>query len=204
MSTRHVYLKIEPLQNYSPVAPDDAEHHKHRIDCIAGPDFGYTPYRFGTAIYQAAYPKPDGQHAEQSRAGQRQYRTARLLHDFYRNKRWHTLRRTLCEDYVGITVNNMRSPTLDLDSLYGRGPGLDPFLYAFPSSGPSTAIKFQMGTNRNAGPGGPARGSVRDRARDGPTRRGTREAARRPTGLQRSANRPRLVSGRSATGEVVP
>ena len=53
------------------------------------------------------------------------------------------------------TVNNMRSPTLDLDSLYGRGPGLDPFLYAFPSSGPSTAIKFQMGTNTPTGPGGP-------------------------------------------------
>ena len=53
------------------------------------------------------------------------------------------------------TVNNMRSPTLDLDSLYGRGPGLDPFLYAFPSSGPSTAIKFQVGTNTATGPGGP-------------------------------------------------
>jgi hypothetical protein len=53
------------------------------------------------------------------------------------------------------TVNNMRSPTLDLDSLYGRGPGLDPFLYTFPSSGPSTAIKFQMGTNMPTGPGGP-------------------------------------------------
>ena len=53
------------------------------------------------------------------------------------------------------TVNNMRSPTVDLDSLYGRGPGLDPFLYAFPSSGPSTAIKFQMGSNRPTGPGGP-------------------------------------------------
>jgi hypothetical protein len=54
------------------------------------------------------------------------------------------------------TINNMRSPTLDLDSVYGRGPGLDPFLYVFPSSGPSTAIKFQTGTNRNTGPGGPS------------------------------------------------
>ena len=54
------------------------------------------------------------------------------------------------------TINNMRSPSLDLDSVYGRGPGLDPFLYAFPSSGPSTAIKFQTGTNRNTGPGGPS------------------------------------------------
>jgi hypothetical protein len=54
------------------------------------------------------------------------------------------------------TVNNMRTPALDLDSLYGRGPALDPFLYVFPSSAPSTAIKFQMGTNRNTGTGGPA------------------------------------------------
>lgn len=57
------------------------------------------------------------------------------------------------------TINNMRTPVLDLDSLYGQGPALDPFLYAFPSTGPSTAIKFQMGTNRNVGTGGPA-GSV--------------------------------------------
>lgn len=54
------------------------------------------------------------------------------------------------------TINNMRSPTLDLDALYGRGPGLDPFLYAFPDSGPSTAIKFQLGSNRATGPGGPS------------------------------------------------
>jgi hypothetical protein len=54
------------------------------------------------------------------------------------------------------TINNMRSPTLDLDSVYGRGPALDPFLYAFPSSGPSTAIKCQTGTNTNTGPGGPS------------------------------------------------
>jgi hypothetical protein len=54
------------------------------------------------------------------------------------------------------TINNMRSPALDLDSVYGRGPGLDPFLYVFPSSGPSTAIKLQLGTNTNVGPGGPS------------------------------------------------
>jgi len=54
------------------------------------------------------------------------------------------------------TINNMRSPSLDLDSLYGRGPGLDPFLYSFPSAGPSTAIKFQLGNNTNVGPGGPS------------------------------------------------
>jgi Animal haem peroxidase len=53
------------------------------------------------------------------------------------------------------TINNMRSPALDLDSVYGRGPGLDPFLYVFPSSGPPTAIKFQTGTNTDTGAGGP-------------------------------------------------
>jgi hypothetical protein len=53
-------------------------------------------------------------------------------------------------------IHNMRSPHLDLDSVYGLGPGLDPFLYAFPASGPPTAIKLQLGTNRNVGPGGPS------------------------------------------------
>ena len=33
MRRRDVYLKIEPLPAYSPVAPDDAEHHRHRRDC---------------------------------------------------------------------------------------------------------------------------------------------------------------------------
>jgi hypothetical protein len=59
-------------------------------------------------------------------------------------------------DTDATTINNMRSPALDLDSVYGRGPGLDPFLYTFPSSGPSTAIKFQTGTNTNTGAGGPS------------------------------------------------
>ncbi len=34
MNIRHLYLKIEAVPNYSPVAPDDAEHHKHRLDCM--------------------------------------------------------------------------------------------------------------------------------------------------------------------------
>ncbi len=63
---------------------------------------------------------------------------------------------TLDADTDANTINNMRSPALDLDSVYGRGPGLDPFLYVFPSSGPSTAIKFQTGNNTNTGPGGPS------------------------------------------------
>ena len=53
------------------------------------------------------------------------------------------------------TVNNMRSPALDLDSVYGRGPALDPFLYVFPASGPSSAIKLALGTNKPNGNGGP-------------------------------------------------
>lgn len=63
---------------------------------------------------------------------------------------------TLDADTDANTINNMRSPSLDLDSVYGDGPGLDPFLYVFPSVGPSTAIKFQTGTNSNVGPGGPS------------------------------------------------
>ncbi len=54
------------------------------------------------------------------------------------------------------TINNMRSPSLDLDNLYGRGPALDPFLYVFPSVGSSTAIKFKLGVNTNSGRGGPS------------------------------------------------
>ena len=63
---------------------------------------------------------------------------------------------SLDADTDANTINNMRSPALDLDSVYGQGPGLDPFLYVFPSSGPSTAIKLQLGTNSNVGPGGPS------------------------------------------------
>ena len=63
---------------------------------------------------------------------------------------------SLDADTDADTVNNMRTPALDLDSLYGGGPALDPYLYVFPSAGPATAIKFQLGNNRNTGPGGPA------------------------------------------------
>jgi Animal haem peroxidase len=63
---------------------------------------------------------------------------------------------TLDADTDANTINNMRSPSLDLDSVYGRGPGLDPFLYVFPTSGPPTAIKLQRGTNTPIGPGGPS------------------------------------------------
>jgi hypothetical protein len=54
------------------------------------------------------------------------------------------------------TITNMRTPTLELDSVYGRGPALDPYLYRFPPAGvPSTAVKMQLGRNRNLGTGGP-------------------------------------------------
>src|SRR5262245_10998675 len=63
---------------------------------------------------------------------------------------------SLTADTDANTINNMRSPALDLDSLYSRGPGLDPFMYSFPTSGPPTAVKFLVGTNTNVGPGGPS------------------------------------------------
>ena len=54
------------------------------------------------------------------------------------------------------TLTNMRRPSLDLDSVYGRGPALDPYLYRFPSGGlPPTAVKMQLGQNRPTGMGGP-------------------------------------------------
>ena len=64
-------------------------------------------------------------------------------------------------EHDATKINNMRSPSLDLDSVYGRGPALDPFLYVFPSSGPPTAIKMLLGANQpppapeapNGGPG---------------------------------------------------
>lgn len=62
---------------------------------------------------------------------------------------------TLTSETDANTLNNMRSPAMDLDSVYGRGPALQPYLYVFPTSGPDSAIKFQLGTNRNARAGGP-------------------------------------------------
>jgi hypothetical protein len=53
------------------------------------------------------------------------------------------------------TIPNMRRPSLDLDSVYGRGPALDPYLYVFPASGPATAVKLLIGTNSPTGTGGP-------------------------------------------------
>ena len=89
---------------------------------------------------------------------------------------------TLDADTDANTINNMRSPALDLDSVYGRGPGLDPFLYVFPTSGPATAIKLHRGTNTPIGPGGPSNngnqsGMVQQTNWDVPRMQGTNTAA---------------------------
>ncbi|MBX2817060.1 MAG: hypothetical protein KTR24_13725 [Saprospiraceae bacterium] len=52
---------------------------------------------------------------------------------------------------------NMRTPCLDLDSLYGGGPAVSRHLY---DHGPNLSLqvrglKFLLGENRNVGPGGP-------------------------------------------------
>ena len=52
-------------------------------------------------------------------------------------------------------INNMRSPMLDLDSVYGRGPAVDAFLYAAPAPGePASAFRMLIGTNLSSGVGG--------------------------------------------------
>ncbi|MFC8680956.1 heme peroxidase family protein [Microbacterium ureisolvens] len=53
-------------------------------------------------------------------------------------------------------INNMRSPMLDLDSVYGRGPAVDAYLYAAPAPGePASAFRMLLGTNLQSGVGGP-------------------------------------------------
>jgi hypothetical protein len=52
-------------------------------------------------------------------------------------------------------INNMRSPMLDLDSVYGRGPAVDAFLYAAPAQGePASAFRMLLGSNKPSGLGG--------------------------------------------------
>ncbi|MEA3064033.1 MAG: hypothetical protein QOJ27_468 [Sphingomonadales bacterium] len=63
---------------------------------------------------------------------------------------------TLDAEQDATKINNMRSPSLDLDSLYSRGPALSAFIYAFPTSAePPSAIRFQLGSNQASGVGGP-------------------------------------------------
>lgn len=53
-------------------------------------------------------------------------------------------------------TQNFRTPALDLDAIYGRGPAVDPFLYDHdPNLGIGAGIKLLLGTNRPTGPGGP-------------------------------------------------
>lgn len=59
---------------------------------------------------------------------------------------------TLDAEAVGRT----RAPALDLHGMYGRGPALDPFLYRFPTSGRTTAIKMAPVPHRSARPGLPS------------------------------------------------
>ena len=89
---------------------------------------------------------------------------------------------TLDTDTNANTINNMRTPALDLDSIYGDGPGLNPFLYDFPTSGPATAIKLHRGTNAPHGSGGPSNnadqsGMVQQTNWDVPRMQGTNTAA---------------------------
>ncbi|WP_426324328.1 peroxidase family protein [Microbacterium sp. E-13] len=52
-------------------------------------------------------------------------------------------------------INNMRSPMLDLDSVYGKGPAVDAFLYAPPAPGePPSAFRMLLGSNLPSGLGG--------------------------------------------------
>ncbi|MGX5773055.1 peroxidase family protein [Microbacterium trichothecenolyticum] len=52
-------------------------------------------------------------------------------------------------------INNMRSPMLDLDSVYGKGPAVDAFLYAAPAPGePPSAFRMLLGSNLPSGLGG--------------------------------------------------
>ncbi len=54
-------------------------------------------------------------------------------------------------------IPNMRSPSLDLDAIYGQGPGLNPFLYNHDDAlGKARGVKILLGTNRDTGNGGPS------------------------------------------------
>ena len=51
---------------------------------------------------------------------------------------------------------NFRTPCFDLDSVYGRGPALDPHLYDQSTGDPRTdGLKLKLGVNQAAGNGGP-------------------------------------------------
>lgn len=61
------------------------------------------------------------------------------------------------EDQNARDIPNMRSPSLDLDAVYGQGPGLNPFLYNHdPALGKAKGVKLLLGTNKDTGNGGPS------------------------------------------------
>lgn len=54
-------------------------------------------------------------------------------------------------------IPNMRSPSLDLDAIYGQGPALNPFLYDHRDTlGRAKGVKLLLGENQNTGNGGPS------------------------------------------------
>lgn len=60
-------------------------------------------------------------------------------------------------------LNNFRTPGLDLDSLYGRGPSVDPYLYVMNSGDPQEdGVKLLLGSNSPTGNGGPRTPSGRN------------------------------------------
>lgn len=60
-------------------------------------------------------------------------------------------------------IPNMRSPSLDLDAIYGQGPGLTPYLYDHADAlGRAKGVKLLLGTNTDTGNGGPALKAGRD------------------------------------------
>lgn len=60
-------------------------------------------------------------------------------------------------------ITNFRTPNLDLDSVYGNGPAVDPFLYNHNTGNDDTnGIKLLLGKNRDTGSGGPFSGVPTD------------------------------------------
>lgn len=55
------------------------------------------------------------------------------------------------------SIPNMRTPVLDLDAVYGRGPAMDTFLYdhSLPVGDPRRGVKMLLGTNKEPSKGTP-------------------------------------------------
>lgn len=58
-------------------------------------------------------------------------------------------------------LRNFRTPSLDLDSVYGRGPSIDPHLYMNNTGDPNIdRVKLLLGINTDTGQGGPDNGNI--------------------------------------------